>query len=111
MKWWTCLLLVVFVFVFVFPASDAAAQSQKGASVVQKTVQKSPVQNVPKLQVEMPKATQKTPVQKEVILSVKAPCVKRRYIFCRRCHGNPHKVKVKVRAYGCLVCVGGCSCR
>ena len=107
------LLVVAFVIALCLPAYCLAGDAPAAPSV-QKSVQKTPVQKESlKLQVEVPKATQKTPVQKEVI---QKDCVvtvrhRKRFIFCRRCHGNPHRVAVRVQTYGCLVCVGGCCCR
>lgn len=107
------MLVVAFTIVCCVPAFAGDAPA---APSVQKSVQKSPVQNVPTLQVEIPKAIQKTPVQKGVIQ--KEAEGRRRFRFRQRTiireRGRLlpiHRARVHVRAPGVSVCVGGGCCR
>jgi hypothetical protein len=116
-------LVAVFTIALCWPVFSHAGDDSV-ASVVQKTVQKTPVQNVPQLQVEMPKPTQhiqKTPVQKSQCCAVPC-CQPLRYKFRSRTVirergrffarvNERERSHVRVRAPGVRVTVGGGCCR
>jgi len=117
------LLVAVFITACCLPAFAGDAPA---APSVQKSVQKSPVKNVPDLKVEMPtpvqqRQIQKTPVQKEVIKGkCEGPCCqqKSRFRFRQRTvireRGrllSTQRARVHVRAPGVSVSVGGGCCR
>ena len=113
MKYPVLLLVAAFIIGCCLPAF---AGDTPAAPSVQKSAQRSPVQNVPDLKVEMPtpvqqRQIQKSPVQKEVIQKTREPRVRFRSRLVIRERGRLFSrtdSRVDVRVPGVRVRVGGC---